>query len=82
MNLQYCPRTETMMSAPPTWIIRAWWRSSMTFPFDRFATMRHWNDRNFDLFSASALDRWRSMIAPAALSKFRSVAAHVSPAQN
>ena len=54
MNLQYSPRTETMISAPPYLDNMRVVAQQHNVPlFDRFAIMRHWNDAgDFDLFSA------------------------------
>ena len=53
MNLQYSPRTETMISAPPYLDNMRVVAQQHNVPlFDRFAIMRHWNDAgDFDLFS-------------------------------
>ena len=53
MNLQYSPRTETMISAPPYLDNMRVVAQQHDVPlFDRFAIMRHWNDAgDFDLFS-------------------------------
>jgi hypothetical protein len=55
MNLQYSPRTETMISAPPYLDnIRVVAQEHEIPLFDRFAIMRQWNEQgDFDLFSAS-----------------------------
>jgi len=55
MNLQYSPRTETMISVPPYLDnLRAVAQQHEIPLFDRFAIMREWNDHgDFDLFSAS-----------------------------
>jgi hypothetical protein len=55
MNLQYSPRTETMISAPPYLDNMRVVAQQHDVPlFDRFAIMRSWNDSgNFDLFSTS-----------------------------
>ena len=55
VNLQYSPRTETMISAPPYLDnIRVVAQEHDVPLFDRFAIMRHWNDAgDFDLFSTS-----------------------------
>jgi len=86
MNLQYSPRTETMMSAPPYLDNMRVVAQQHDVPlFDRFAIMRHWNDQgDFDLFSAShGLDLAKRVhdCLGRALSKFVIDAAHVSPAQ-
>jgi hypothetical protein len=53
VNLQYSPRTETMISAPPYLDNMRVVAQQHSIPlFDRFAIMRHWNDAgDFDLFS-------------------------------
>ena len=55
MNLQYSPRTETMISVPPYIDNMRVVAQDHDIPlFDRFAIMRQWNDHgDFDLFSAS-----------------------------
>jgi hypothetical protein len=55
INLQYSPRTETMISAPPYLDNMRVVAQQHGVPlFDRFAIMRHWNDSgDFDLFSTS-----------------------------
>ncbi|WP_249780786.1 SGNH/GDSL hydrolase family protein [Bradyrhizobium sp. dw_78] len=55
MNLQYSPRTETMISAPPYLDNMRVVAQQYDIPlFDRFAIMRQWNDSgDFDFFSAS-----------------------------
>lgn len=55
MNLQYSPRTETMISVPPYIDNMRVVAQEHDIPlFDRFAIMRQWNDHgDFDLFSAS-----------------------------
>ena len=52
VNLQYSPRTETMISAPPYLDNMRVVAQQHSVPlFDRFAIMRHWNDAgDFDLF--------------------------------
>ena len=59
MNLQYSPRTETMISVPPYLDNMRVVAQQHDVPlFDRFAIMRHWNDAgDFDLFSAVARRR-------------------------
>jgi len=84
MNLQYSPRTETMISAPPYLDNMRVVAQQHDVPlFDRFAIMRHWNDAgDFDLFSAShGLDLAKRVhdCLGRALSKFVIDAAH--PAQ-
>src|SRR6201986_1711178 len=55
MNLQYSPRTETMISASPYLDTMRVVAQQYDVPlFDRFAIMQQWNDSgDFDLFSAS-----------------------------
>jgi hypothetical protein len=55
VNLQYSPRTETMISALPYLDNMRVVAQQHDVPlFDRFAIMRHWNDSgDFDLFSTS-----------------------------
>ena len=62
MNLQYSPRTETMISAPPYLDNMRVVAQQHDVPlFDRFAIMRHWNEQgDFDLFSASMASTLRS----------------------
>ena len=86
MNLQYSPRTETMISAPPYLDnIRVVAQQHDVPLFDRFAIMRNWNDTgNFDLFStAHGLDLAKRVhdCLGRALAKFVVDAAHVDPAQ-
>jgi hypothetical protein len=86
MNLQYSPRTETMISAPPYLDnLRVVAQQHDVPLFDRFAIMRQWNDSgDFDLFSASpGLDLAKRVhdCLGRALSKFVIDAAHLGPAQ-
>jgi hypothetical protein len=86
MNLQYSPRTETMISAPPYLDNMRVVAQQHDVPlFDRFAIMRHWNDSgDFDLSStAHGLDLAKRVhdCLGRALSKFVIEAAHVNPAQ-
>jgi hypothetical protein len=86
MNLQYSPRTETMISAPPYLDNMRVVAQQHDVPlFDRFAIMRHWNDSgDFDLFSTShGLDLAKRVhdCIGRALSKFVIDAARVDPAQ-
>ena len=86
VNLQYSPRTETMISAPPYLDNMRVVAQQHEIPlFDRFAIMRHWNDAgDFDLFSASqGIDLAKRVhdCLGRALSKFVTDAARVSPAQ-
>jgi hypothetical protein len=86
MNLQYSPRTETMISAPPYLDnLRVVAQQHDVPLFDRFAIMRQWNDSgDFDLFSTShglELAKRVHDCLGRALSKFVIDAAHVNPAQ-
>ena len=56
LNLQYSPRTETMISAPPYLDNMRVVAQQYDAPlFDRFAIMRHWNDQgDFDLIELFA----------------------------
>ena len=86
MNLQYSPRTETMISATPYLDNMRVVAQQHDVPlFDRFAIMRNWNDSgDFDLFSAShgiELAKRVHDCLGRALSKFVIDAAHLSPAQ-
>jgi hypothetical protein len=86
MNLQYSPRTETMISAPPYLDnLRVVAQQHDVPLFDRFAIMRNWSDSgDFDLFSSSnGLDLAKRVhnCLGRALSKFVVGAAHVDPAQ-
>jgi lysophospholipase L1-like esterase len=86
INLQYSPRTETMISAPPYLDNLRMVAQQHEVPlFDRFAIMRHWNDAgDFDLFSTShGVDLAKRVHAclGRALSKFVLDAARLDPAQ-
>ena len=86
MNLQYSPRTETMISAAPYLDNMRVVAQQHDVPlFDRLAIMRHWNDQgDFDLLSAShGLDLAKRVhdCLGRALAKFVIDAARVSPAQ-
>jgi hypothetical protein len=86
MNLQYSPRTETMISAPPYLDNMRVVAQTHDVPlFDRFAMMRHWNDEgDFDLFSASPGNDLAKRVHDClgrALSTFVIDAAHINPAQ-
>jgi len=86
VNLQYSPRTETMISAPPYLDNMRVVAQQHEVPlFDRFAIMRHWNDAgDFDLFStAHGLDLAKRVHAclGRALSKFVIDSAHLDAAQ-
>jgi hypothetical protein len=86
MNLQYSPRTESMISAPPYLDNMRVVAQQHDIPlFDRFAIMRQWNDSgDFDLFSASngleIAKRVHDCLG-VALSKFVIGAAHIDTAQ-
>jgi hypothetical protein len=86
MNLQYSPRTETMISAPPYLDNMRVVAQQHEIPlFDRFAIMRHWNDAgDFDLFStAHGIDLAKRVhdCLGRALSKFVVDTAHLDAAQ-
>jgi hypothetical protein len=86
MNLQYSPRTETMISAPPYLDNMRVVAQQHDVPlFDRFAVMRHWNEAgDFDLFSTfhgPELARRVHDCLGRALAKFIIDAAHIGPAQ-
>ena len=86
MNLQYSPRTETMISASPYLDNMRVVAQQHDIPlFDRFAIMRHWNDQgDFDLFSTShgiELAKRVHDCLGRALSTFVIDAARLNPAQ-
>jgi hypothetical protein len=86
MNLQYSPRTETMISVPPYLDnMRAVAQQHDVPLFDRFAIMRQWNDNgDFDLFNSShGIDLARRVhdCIGRALSRFVIGAAHLGPQQ-
>ncbi len=86
MNLQYSPRTETMISAPPYLDNMRVVAQQHDVPlFDRFAIMRHWNEQgDFDLFSASHGPELAKRVHDClgrALAKFVIDAARLNPAQ-
>lgn len=86
VNLQYSPRTETMISAPPYLDNMRVVAQQHEVPlFDRFAIMRHWSEAgDFDLFSTShGVDLAKRVhgCLGRALSKFILDAAHLGPAQ-
>jgi hypothetical protein len=86
MNLQYSPRTETMISAPPYLDNMRVVAQQHDVPlFDRFAIMRQWADSgDFDLFSTShglELAKRVHDCLGRALAIFVIDAAHVNPAQ-
>jgi hypothetical protein len=86
MNLQYSPRTETMISATPYLDNMRVVAQQHDVPlFDRFAIMHQWNDSgDFDLFSAfhgtDLAMRVHDCLARA-LAQFVIDAAHLDPAQ-
>jgi hypothetical protein len=84
VNLQYSPRTETMISAPPYLDNMRVVAQQHDVPlFDRFAIMRHWNDAgDFDLFSSTQgpdLAKRVHGCLGRALSKFVLEAARIEP---
>ncbi|HWX04888.1 MAG TPA: SGNH/GDSL hydrolase family protein [Bradyrhizobium sp.] len=86
MNLQYSPRTETMISVPPYLDNMRVVAQQHDVPlFDRFAIMRQWNEQgDFDLFSATHGTELAKRVHDClgrALSKFIFDAAHLGPAQ-
>ena len=86
LNLQYSPRTETMISAPPYLDNMRVVAQQHDVPlFDRFAIMRHWHDSgDFDLFSAShGIDLAKRVhdCLGRALSQFVIETARLNPAQ-
>ena len=86
VNLQYSPRTETMISVPPYLDnIRVVAQQHDVPLFDRFAIMRYWNENgDFDLFStvhgADMAKRVHACLGRA-LSKFVLDAARLDQAQ-
>jgi hypothetical protein len=86
INMQYSPRTETIISVPPYLDNMRVVAQQHDVPlFDRFAIMRQWNDSgDFDLFSPShgpGLAKRVHDCLGRALSKFVIDAAHLVPAQ-
>lgn len=86
MNLQYSPRTETMISAPPYLDNMRVVAQEHDIPlFDRFAMMRQWNDQGqFDLFSPSRGPELAKQVHDCigrALAQFVIDAAHLGPVQ-
>jgi hypothetical protein len=86
MNLQYSPRTETMISAAPYLDNMRVVAQDHDVPlFDRFAIMSYWNESGeFDLFNTShglELAKRVHDCLGRALSQFVINAAHVDPAQ-
>jgi hypothetical protein len=86
VNLQYSPRTETMINpAPYLDAMRVVAQEREVPLFDRFAMMRHWNETGeFDLFSpAPGIDlamRVHNCLARAMMT-FVIDAAHINPAE-
>jgi hypothetical protein len=86
MNLQYSPRTETMISAPPYLDNMRVVAQEHDIPlFDRFAIMRQWNEQGqFDLFSPTRGPELAKQVHDClgrALAQFVMDAAHLGPAQ-
>jgi lysophospholipase L1-like esterase len=86
MNLQYSPRTESMISAPPYLDNMRVVAQQYDVPlFDRFGIMHQWNDSgDFDFFSASHGLELATRVHDClgrALSKFVIDAAHLAAAQ-
>jgi len=86
MNLQYSPRTETMISGSPYMDnIRAVAQEHDIPLFDRFSIMRQWNEQgDFDLFSAVHGPELAKRVHDClgrVLSNFIFDAAHLGPAQ-
>jgi hypothetical protein len=86
MNMQYSPRTETMISVPPYLDSMRVVAEQHDIPlFDRFAIMHQWNEQgDFDLFSSShglELAKRVHECLGRALSRFVIDAAHLGPAQ-
>jgi hypothetical protein len=86
MNLQYSPRTETMISVPPYIDNMRVVAQERDVPlFDRFAIMRQWNEQgDFDLFNPThglELAKQVHDCLGRALSKFIIDAAHLAPTQ-
>jgi len=86
MNLQYSPRTDSMVSAPPYLDNMRVVAQQHDVPlFDRFSIMQQWNDSGeFDFFSAShGLDLVKRVhdCLGRALSKFVIDSAHLEAAQ-
>jgi hypothetical protein len=86
VNLQYSPRTESMISGSPYLDNMRVSAQEHDVPlFDRFAIMHRWNDAgDFDLFSAAhgvELAKRVHACLGRALSKFVIDAAHLGPAQ-
>jgi len=85
LNLQYSPRTETMIAVPPYLDAMRLVAEEQAVPlFDRFAIMRHWHDHgDFDLFSATRGNDLAKRVHDClgrALAKFVVDAASLAPA--
>lgn len=86
MNLQYSPRTETMISVPPYLDNMRVVAQEHDVPlFDRFQIMRHWNEQGqFDLFNSSRGIELAKQVHDClgrALAQFVIEAAHLGPTQ-
>jgi hypothetical protein len=86
MNLQYSPRTETMISAPPYLDNMRVVAQEHDIPlFDRFQIMRQWQDQGqFDLFNSSRGIELAKQVHDClgrALAQFVIEAAHLGPTQ-
>ncbi len=86
MNLQYSPRTETMISVPPYIDNMRVVAQEHDIPlFDRFAIMRQWNEQGqFDLFNSSRGIELAKQVHDClgrALAQFVIAAARIGPAQ-
>jgi hypothetical protein len=85
INLQYSPRTESMISSSPYLDNMRVVAQQYGVPlFDRFAIMRQWNDAgDFDLFASHGLNTARQVhdCLGHALAKFVIGAAHLDAAQ-
>ncbi|MGY8707016.1 SGNH/GDSL hydrolase family protein [Bradyrhizobium sp. 18BD] len=86
MNLQYSPRTETMISVPPYLDNLKVVAQEHDIPlFDRFAMMRQWSDQGqFDLFNPAHGPELAKRVHDClgrALAQFVVDAAHLGPAQ-
>lgn len=86
MNLQYSPRTETMISVPPYLDNMRVVAQEHDIPlFDRFQIMHQWNDQgSFDLFNPTRGPELAKQVHDClgrALAQFVLEAAHLGPAQ-
>ena len=85
MNLQYSPRTESMISSSPYLDNMRVVAQQYSVPlFDRFAIMRQWNDSGeFDFFASHGLNLAKQVhdCLGHALAKFVIDAAHLDAAQ-